>query len=127
MKLLTQNDPAIDELFGGISPPASMNVGGDNPVQGLGKFISFGINMFILIAGIFLILYLLWGAFDWINSGGEKERISKAQSKITHALIGMFLIIAVLTIFIAFAGNSLGIIRLDGSGGFELILPTLGE
>ncbi|EKE15467.1 MAG: hypothetical protein ACD_12C00007G0003 [uncultured bacterium] len=125
MKFLA--DQAIDDLFGGISPPATMNIGGNDPVQGLGNFIAFGINMFILIAGIFLILYLLWGAFDWINSGGEKEKIAKAQSKITHALIGMFLIIAVLTIFIAFAGNSLGIIENTNDGGFKLKLPTLGQ
>lgn len=127
MKFLAVNDPAIDALFGGITPPAAMNFGGDNPVQGLGKFIAFGINMFILVAGMFLIFYLLMGAFDWITSGGDKEKIVKAQSKITNALIGMVLIFVVLAVFIAFAGNSLGIIRPDGSGGFEIKLPTLGQ
>ncbi|MFA5770644.1 MAG: hypothetical protein WC894_04085 [Patescibacteria group bacterium] len=126
MKFLTQNDPAIDALFGEISPPAAMNIGGSDPVQGLGNFIAFGINMFILVAGLFLILYLLWGAFDWINSGGEKEKISKAQSKITHALIGMFLVFAVLAIFNLFAGRMLGIVE-EGGSGFEIKLPTLGQ
>lgn len=126
MKLLTVNDPAIEELFGGISPPDAMNIGGDKPVEGLGKFIGFGIRMFILVAGLFLILYLLWGAFDWIKSGGEKESIAKAQSKITNALIGILLIFIVLTIFNLLAGNILGII-VPGKDGFELKLPTLGE
>lgn len=123
MKLLA--DQAIDDLFGGISPPAAMNVGGSDPVAGLGKFIGFGINMFILIAGMFLILYLLWGAFDWIASSGEKEKIAKAQSKITNAVIGIVLVFVVLTIFNLLAGNILGIVVPNGSGGFDIKLPTL--
>ena len=71
MKLLA--DQAIDDLFGGISPPAAMNLGGSGtPQQGLGNLIGFGIRMFIMIAGFSLLIYLLWGAFDWISSGGEK-------------------------------------------------------
>lgn len=123
MKLLA--DQAIDDLFGGITPPAGMNIGGSNPVEGLGKFIAFGINMFILVAGMFLILYLLLGAFDWITSGGDKERIVKAQNKITNAFIGMLLVFAVLTVFNLLAGNILGIIRPNDSGGFDIKLPTL--
>ena len=96
-------------------------------MQGLGKLIAFGIQMFIVVAGMFLLLYLLWGAFDWITSGGEKEKITKAQNKITNAFIGMFLIFVVLVVFVAFAGNSLGIISPDGSGGFDIKLPTLGQ
>lgn len=125
MKLLA--DKAIDDLFGGISPPAAMNVGGDDPIQGVGKFIGFGINMFILVAGMFLLIYLLWGAFDWISSGGEKERITKAQNKITNALIGMLLVFVVLTVFNLLAGNILGIVTPNGSGGFDLKIPTLGQ
>ncbi len=125
MKFLA--DQAIDDLFGGISPPAAMNVGGSDPVAGLGKFIAFGINMFILVAGMFLILYLLMGAFDWITSGGEKEKIVKAQSKITNALIGMVLVFVVLTVFNVLAGNILGIVVPNGSGGFDIKLPTLGQ
>ena len=125
MKLLA--DKAIDDLFGGISPPAAMNVGGADPVQGVGKLIGFGIQMFIMVAGMFLLIYLLWGAFDWIVSNGEKERITKAQQKITSALIGMLLIFVVLTVFNLLAGNILGIVEPNGSGGFNLKLPTLGQ
>ena len=117
---------ATGRLFGGISPPAAMNVGGNDPAQGLGNFIAFGIQVFILIAGLVLLFYLLWGAFDWIKSGGEKESIAKAQSKITNALIGILLIFIVLTVFNLLAGNILGII-VPGKDGFELKLPTLGE
>lgn len=124
MKFLA--DKTIDDLFGGISPPAAMNVGGGgSPAEGLGKLIGFGIQMFLLVAGMFLLLYLLWGAFDWIASGGEKEKISKARSKITNAVIGIVLVFVVLTVFNLLAGNILGIVEPNGSGGFNLKLPTL--
>ncbi|TRZ51301.1 hypothetical protein D4R99_04540, partial [bacterium] len=82
---------------------------------------------FIIVAGMFLILYMLWGAFDWIASGGEKEKILKAQNKITNALIGIVLVFVVLTVFNLLAGNILGIVVPNGSGGFDIKLPTLGQ
>jgi magnesium-transporting ATPase (P-type) len=124
MKLLA--DTATDALFGGITPPEAMNVGGKDPVQGLGNFIAFGINAFILIAGFSLLIYLLWGAFDWIASSGEKEKLTKAQNKITNAVIGMVLIFVVLVVFNLVAGNILGIID-PNSDGFKIKLPTLGQ
>ena len=129
MKYLAEVDPEIQKLFGDISPPAAMNVGGGDPVQGLGKFIGFGIQMFILVAGLFMLVYLLWGAFDWISSSGEKEKITKAQNKITNALIGILLVFVVLTVFNLLAGNILGIIVVDPNNpnGFQIKLPTLGE
>lgn len=126
MKLLAANDPAIDALFGGITPPDAMNVGGSGtPQQGLGNIIGFGIRMFILFAGMTLILYLLWGAFDWIASGGEKEKIAKAQSKITNAVIGIVLVFIVLMVFNLLAGDILKIVVPNDSGGFNIKLPTL--
>ncbi|MFA6081122.1 MAG: hypothetical protein WC741_01815 [Patescibacteria group bacterium] len=126
MKFLAADDTAIKDLFGGITPPEAMNIGGDKPTEGLGKLIAFGINAFILIAGFSLLIYLLWGAFDWIASGGEKEKITKAQNKITNAVIGIVLIFAVLVIFNLIAGNILGIVN-PNNGGFEIKLPTLGQ
>lgn len=123
MKKIAQQ--TVEEIFGNISPPPAMSFGGDNPALGLSNLISFGIRLFIIVAGMFLLLYLLWGAFDWITSGGEKEKITKAQNKITNALIGMVLIFAILAIFNVFAGNMLGIIEVGPNGEWSFKLPTL--
>src|SRR3989339_2071546 len=104
-----------------------MNIGGGgDPVASLGVFIGWGINIFITIAGIFMLIYLLWGAFDWISSAGEKEKLGKAQNKITNALIGMVLVFGVLVVFNVFAGKMLGIVKIDDTTGqFQLQIPTL--
>ena len=123
MKLLAD---AASDLFGGISPPEAMNLGGSDPVQGFANFIGFGIRMFIMIAGLAMIIYLLWGAFDWIASSGEKEKLTKAQNKITNAVIGIILIFVVLMVFNVLAGDVFKIIRPnDDTGGFDIKLPTL--
>ncbi|GAB4218790.1 MAG: hypothetical protein Fur009_1730 [Candidatus Microgenomates bacterium] len=123
MKFLAQKN--INDIFGTVQAPDAMKFGGDDPASGLSKLIAFGIRMFIIVAGMFLLLYLFWGAFDWIVSGGEKEKIVKAQQKITNALIGMILVFAVLVIFNVLAGNILGIIEVAPDGSWSFKLPTL--
>ncbi|MFH0979384.1 MAG: hypothetical protein V1803_00325 [Candidatus Roizmanbacteria bacterium] len=122
MKYLAAND--IPGLFGTVKPPQGMNFFGDDAVAGFGKLVGFGIRTFIIVASIFLLLYLLWGAFDWIVSGGEKEKIQKAQNKITNALVGFLLIFGVIVVFQVFAGNMLGIIT-PTPEGWEFNLPSL--
>lgn len=104
----------VDDIFGKISPPPGISSSmALDPVAGLGKFLGTVVNLVIVASGLFMLIYLLWGAFDWIASGGEKERVEKARNKITNALIGMLLIFVVLTIFGVFTGEILGIIKIS--------------
>ncbi len=124
MKLLAED---INSIFGTVKPPEGMSFGSDDPAQGFSKLISFGIRLFIIGSGLLLLVYLLWGAFDWINSGGEKEKIQKAQSKITNALIGLVIIFVVLSVFNVLVGGMLGIIQVEDDGSWTFSLPTLGK
>ncbi|MBI3366200.1 hypothetical protein HY041_01055 [Candidatus Roizmanbacteria bacterium] len=82
----------VDSIFGKISPPPGVSSSmASDPVGGLAKLIGTTINLFVISAGLVLLFFMLWGAFDWIMSGGDKERVAKAQSKITNALIGMII------------------------------------
>ncbi len=117
------NEQNTQDIIGKISPPPGMSIGAGDPVQALANFIGFAINAFIFVASGALLIYLLWGAFDWINSGGEKEKIAKAQQKITNAVIGIILVFFSLTIFGLVTGNILGII--DNKGGWVIKIPTL--
>lgn len=115
----------VDDIFGKISPPPGVSSSmASDPVTGLGKFIGTIVNLSIVTLGFFMLIYLLWGAFDWIVSGGDKEKVTKAQSKITNALIGMFLVFVVLTVFGVFTGEILGIIKID-NGVWQIQIPHL--
>jgi len=109
--------------IGQISPPPGIGTFGDDVSTALAKLFETGIRLFIIVAGIVLIIYLLWGSFDWITSGGDKERLAKAQSKITNAAIGMVLIFVMLSVWGLITGNILGIIKIRNGIGFTL--PTL--
>lgn len=55
----------------------------------LGKFVS---NILVLAfsIGIIVVLFMLiWGAFEWITSGGDKEAVGKARGRIINALVGL--------------------------------------
>lgn len=121
MRFLTAD---VEDIFGEVEPPKGMDFGGNDPVSGFGKLISFGIKTFISVAGLFLLLYLLWGAYDWIASGGEKEKITKAQQKITNALIGFVLIFVAIVAFNVVAGDMLKIIT-PTDQGWQINLPKL--
>ena len=44
----------------------------------------------VFVAAILLVLFfLILGAFNWITSGGDKEKIKSARGTIVHALIGL--------------------------------------
>lgn len=94
MKIIASD---INEAFGTIAPPVSGLP--TNPQEGLTKIVSFGIRVFILVSAITMLIYLLWGAYDWIISGGEKEKLVKAQNKITNAAIGLLLVFAMLALY----------------------------
>lgn len=103
----------IQSVFGIIDPknaPGGENLGFLNygsGGEGLGHFLTALINLLFIVAGIFLILMFLWGAWDWIISGGEKEKVANARNKLIHAVIG-FILFAIAFAIIGLLGQFLG-------------------
>lgn len=62
----------------------------------------------MVIAALSVLIFLVWGAFDWINSGGEKGKIDSARNKMTGAVMGLIVLACVFVIF-AFIQQVLGI------------------
>jgi hypothetical protein len=115
---------ASDNIWGKVEAPVK---GLDaEPTTILGNTISFASKFFILIAVFAMLIYLLLGAFDWIVSNGEKEKLTKAQNKITNAIVGLLIVIVVLVIFGYVTGDILHIITKTDSG-WSFNLPTLGN
>lgn len=98
----------------------------DSPVEGISTVAIFGIRMALIIGLVMVLVYLLWGAFEWITGGGEQEKLDKARQKITSAIIGILIMVASLGIFMAISGDVLGLIKRDASGNWRFSLPTVG-
>lgn len=105
-----QAPSAIQDVFGKIQPPQAITdfIGGDpTGARGISKFLS---NLILLIysaATVVLIFIILWGAFDWLSSGGDKEKVESARRKIMNAIIGIILFavaFAVITVLGQFTG-----------------------
>jgi len=63
-------------------------------ITDLGLLISNAIGVALIIAGILVFVFLVWGGIQWITSGGDKGKTDEARSRITAALIGLAIVAA---------------------------------
>jgi amino acid transporter len=117
---------AVPTIFGQITPSGFGTIMNGDPLATLGFLLATGIRLFLSVAALAVLLYMLWGAFDWVMSGGEKTKIEKAQQKITQAIIGFLVIIVVLVLFGTVAGDILGIVKREG-GSWVINIPKFGQ
>ncbi len=57
-------------------------------VTGINYVINIFIKVIYSLAGIALLIMIVWGAFNWITSGGNKESLQAAQKRIVSAITG---------------------------------------
>ena len=63
-------------------------------VKDIGKFLSAGIQVAMIIAAILTFAFLVWGGIQWIMSGGDKTQTQAAGDRITMALVGLGIVAA---------------------------------
>lgn len=91
---------------------------------GFGAFLSGTLSAVMVVAALLVLLYLLWGAIEWITSGGDKGKTEKARDRMTQSVIGLIVLASVTAIFMVvqsflgvnffnFSGSNVG----GGSGG----------
>ena len=130
MKLLAD----IKDTFGTIKPPPALEkfIGQDTTgAAGISRFLSNFVVLIYSISAVVLVFMILWGAFDWMTSEGDKEKLASAQKKILNAFIGIlllaitFAILSVLgtfTSFRFFEGQGIKSAN-DPTGAFKYICP----
>lgn len=92
MKLLTQKftNPIV-------GPTLNSYENGDSTAF-INKYLPNFIGLLFVFGGLSFFFMLIWGAVSWILSGGEKNGLESAKNKITNALVGIVLLIAVFAI-----------------------------
>ncbi len=85
---LTLVTPAFAQVNIGISKPEQVQI------TDLGRLISTGISVAIILAGILVFVFLVWGGLEWIMSGGDKGKVEAARNRIVNALVGLAIIAA---------------------------------
>lgn len=85
-------------------PTIGGNTVGYNDIS---NFITNIISLIFIIAVILVLFMLVWGAIQWIFSGGDKDAVKTARDRIIHALVG-FAVLAVAFAIARVAGQFLG-------------------
>jgi len=67
--------------------------GKDVPVQGIGGIINTVLTFVYPIGGVLLFFMIVWAGFDYFNSEGKPDKLGKAKSKITWAIVGYALLV----------------------------------
>lgn len=65
-----------------------------NPLIAVAKVVSFLVGIITLGAGIYFIFQLLTASLEWMIASSDKSKLSKAQERLTHAFMGLILVVA---------------------------------
>ncbi len=76
-------------LLAAIQNPAITKYNGGDGGQNLGQLIGDLYRACVMLGGIALLLYLAWGGLNWITAAGDEKKVEVAKDRITHAFIGM--------------------------------------
>lgn len=106
----------VEEVTLGTNQP-----GGVSTNTTVGNIISNFLLIMYIVGGLAVLVFLIWGAFDWITSGGDKEKVSGARRKIMNAFIGLALL-ALAAFIVTIVGQVVGI-NLFGN----TVIPRLGD
>lgn len=71
------------------------------------RVVSVIIGFITVCAGIYFLFQLLIGAFGWMTASGDKSRLERAQLRMTHAVIGMVIVVATYAL-VSIIGGLLG-------------------
>jgi hypothetical protein len=82
----------------GIYNPALPVLGRGEGGEHLAYLVATFLKVALIAAGLLLLLYLVWGGFEWLTSGGSKEAVASAKNRLTAAFTGLVLILLVLVI-----------------------------
>ncbi len=97
MKILASNPL---DVIGNITPPSEVaNITDKGGEGGISFFLNKGIELIFMVSAVVFVFMFLWGGLQWISSGGNKEGLAKAQSRIVNAIIGLVLLSLAFVIF----------------------------
>lgn len=85
----------FDNIFGRITPPeqiAAINENDPSGLTGINNFLANIISLIFLVSTTVFVAMVLWAAYDFIYSFGDKEGIAKAKAKMTWAIIGFVIL-----------------------------------
>jgi len=83
--------PFNKKLFGNINPPPGVSKYSGTAGEGLFVFLNNLMKLIIVVAGLFALFNFIIAGYDYINAGGDSQKVSKAWEKIWQSLVGLLI------------------------------------
>jgi hypothetical protein len=101
LTLLAANKVEIDLFKAGQAGDTPLPFSdGATPQALFGTYIGHVLQAIMVIALLSVLIFLVWGGFEWITSGGEKSKLESARNKMTGAVIGLIVLASSLGIYL---------------------------
>ena len=85
----------------------------------MGRIINSALTIIFIMATIAALIWLIYGAFKWILSGGDKTAVEEARNHITAAIIGLVIV------FLAYFILNFALFFFTGKSLTDLTIPKL--
>ncbi len=103
-----------------LAPPQGA-AAGIAPSTPVGTVVRNALTIVFIVAAVLVLFFLVIGAFQWITSGGDKEKVGNARKTILNALVG-FAILALAFLIARVVGL---VVNIDLLG--QLVIPSLDK
>lgn len=77
-----------------LSLPGGYNIQtpGNLPGNTADSLIQWAVTVFMVLAVIVALFFLVYGGISFITSGGDKQKVMQARLKLTYAVVGLIII-----------------------------------
>lgn len=77
-------------------------------ISNVGDVINLVVKLVFPLAGILLFIFLVWGGFTLLLSGGDPEKVKSGKSRMTSAIMG-FILLFLSYFFVSLIARILGL------------------
>ena len=81
-----------------IKNPVLGDLGKNTGVSFFQKLVPSLVSLALIIGALIFLFNLIFGAIQWMSSGGDKQGLEAAKGRISNALIGLVILFAVFAI-----------------------------
>lgn len=110
--------PALAQFFGNVAPPPGVDTYGGSRGEGLITFLNNFLRLLIVVAGIVALFNFIIAGYDFINAGGDTQKVTNAWNKIWQSALGLLFVAASFTLLGVFG-------RIIFGPGYNVLSPTI--
>jgi hypothetical protein len=61
--------------------------------QGFAKYIAVFWQVMVIVGSLAVLIWLIWGALDWIMAGSNADRLKRAKDKMFNGIFGLAVLV----------------------------------